>query len=102
MIAQPRSVSGFSAKRTITFPSFGFFVWLMVASMRPLTRSSFSTRRSPLSENGSLTRNRRGVPADRPLAEILGRRIPHRHLEAVGHDLELRRRIVFEAHAAGP
>jgi len=29
-------------------------------------------------------------------------RIPHRHLGAVGDDLELRRRIVLEAHSAGP
>src|SRR5216683_629160 len=48
-----------------------------------------------------LDQERGGGPADRPLAEILRCRIPHRHLEAVGHDLELRRRIVLEAHAAG-
>ena len=46
-----------------------------------------------------LDQERRRRPADRPLAEILGGRIPHRHLRAVGHDLELRRRVVFEAHA---
>src|SRR5262249_13959252 len=44
---------------------------------------------------------RRGRPADRPLAEVTRGGIPHRDLSAVGDNLELRGGVVLEAHAAG-
>src|SRR3954467_12590147 len=49
-----------------------------------------------------LGQERGGRPADRPLAEIAVGRVPHRDLRAVRHDLELRRGVVLEAHAARP
>ena len=73
----------------------------MVASSMPLTRSSFSTCRSPDSTSGSLTRNEAAV---QPIGHWPKSRVALSHIVtciAVGHDLELRGRVVLEAHAAG-